>query len=48
MKRYSIACAGISTQVTEWGNPNHPVIFCLHGLGGTSLSFIELADALKA
>ncbi|WP_214893478.1 alpha/beta hydrolase [Exiguobacterium sp. H66] len=47
MKRYNIECAGTSTQVTEWGEPDRPVIFCLHGLGGTSLSFIELADALK-
>lgn len=47
MKRYTIACGGISTQITEWGEPDRPVIFCLHGLGGTSLSFIELADALQ-
>ena len=25
------------------GNNDKPVIFCLHGLGSTSLSFIEVA-----
>lgn len=30
-----------------WGNDNSPVIICLHGLGDSSLSFIELAEELK-
>lgn len=30
-----------------WGNNNSPVIICLHGLGDSSLSFIELAEELK-
>ena len=29
------------------GNNDKPVIFCLHGLGSTSLSFIEIAEELK-
>ena len=29
------------------GNNEKPVIFCLHGLGSTSLSFIEIAEELK-
>nr|WP_180235071.1 alpha/beta hydrolase [Bacillus cereus] len=33
--------------MTEWGNKKNPVIFCLHGLGGSSLTFIEMADKLK-
>lgn len=33
--------------VTEWGSENKSVIFCLHGLGSTSLSFIEIAEELK-
>lgn len=47
MKRYKLECDGISTQITEWGEMGRPVIFCLHGLGSTSLSFIELADVLQ-
>ncbi|QWG36429.1 alpha/beta hydrolase [Bacillus mycoides] len=33
--------------MTEWDNKKNPVIFCLHGLGGSSLTFIEVADKLK-
>ena len=29
------------------GNNEKPVIFCLHELGSTSLSFIEIAEELK-
>lgn len=37
----------MNIHITEWGNKYKPVIFCLHGLGGTSLSFIEVAEQLK-
>lgn len=47
MERYFINDGKINVYVTEWGNKNSPVIFCLHGLGSTSLSFIEIAEALK-
>jgi len=30
-----------------WGHDNSPVIICLHGLGDSSLSFIEVAEELK-
>lgn len=33
--------------ITEWGRQDRPVIFCLHGLGSTALSFIEIAEELK-
>jgi pimeloyl-ACP methyl ester carboxylesterase len=33
--------------ITEWGQQDRPVIFCLHGLGSTALSFIEIAEELK-
>ncbi len=33
--------------ITEWGQQDHPVIFCLHGLGSTALSFIEIAEELE-
>lgn len=47
MKRYMIHCQDIDIRVTEWGERDKPVIFCLHGLGSTGLSFIEVAEALK-
>ncbi|KFN03510.1 alpha/beta hydrolase family protein [Bacillus clarus] len=47
MKRYFINNEKINVHITDWGNKNKPVIFCLHGLGSTSLSFIEIAEQLK-
>lgn len=47
MKRYYINNEKINVHITEWGNNGKPVIFCLHGLGSTSLSFIEIAEELK-
>ncbi|QWH17799.1 alpha/beta hydrolase [Bacillus mycoides] len=47
MKRYYINNKKINVHITEWGNNEKPVIFCLHGLGSTSLSFIEIAEELK-
>lgn len=47
LKRYFISDEKINVHITEWGNNNNPVIFCLHGLGSTSLSFIEVAEQLK-
>ena len=46
MKRYTITCQHQSVHITEWGNEQLPTIVCLHGLGSTSLSFIEIAEAL--
>jgi pimeloyl-ACP methyl ester carboxylesterase len=43
LKRYYISNEKINVHITEWGNNDKPVIFCLHGLGSTSLSFIEVA-----
>ncbi|SDO51411.1 alpha/beta fold hydrolase [Halobacillus aidingensis] len=47
MERYFIKIRDKKVRVTEWGEKSHPVIFCLHGLGSTSLSFIEIAEALQ-
>lgn len=47
MKRYYINNEKINAHITEWGNNEKPVIFCLHGVGSTSLSFIEIAEELK-
>ncbi len=46
MKRYTITCQHQSVHITEWGNEQLPTIVCFHGLGSTSLSFIEIAEAL--
>ncbi len=47
MKRYYINNEKLNVHITEWGGNDKPVIFCLHGLGSTSLSFIEIAEELK-
>ncbi|MBN3554514.1 alpha/beta hydrolase [Fictibacillus nanhaiensis] len=33
--------------LTEWGEAHNPTIVCLHGLGSTSLSFLEVAEELQ-
>lgn len=47
MKRYFLTLENLAVRVTEWGREGAPVIFCLHGLGSTGLSFIEIAEAVK-
>ncbi|TYR73700.1 alpha/beta hydrolase [Rossellomorea vietnamensis] len=47
MKRYFIENGTMPIHITEWGSENDSVIFCLHGLGSTSLSFIDAAEELK-
>jgi len=47
LKRYFIQHRNLDIHITEWGASSDPVIFCLHGLGSTSLSFIEVAEELK-
>lgn len=47
MKRYFINDGDIDVHISEWGDKGKPIIFCLHGLGSTSLSFIEIAEELK-
>lgn len=47
MKRYFIYDGDMDKHITEWGNKRNPVIFCLHGLGSTALSFIEIAEEFK-
>ncbi|KOP29065.1 hypothetical protein ADM98_09125 [Exiguobacterium sp. BMC-KP] len=48
MKRYTINCQQQAVHITEWGTQDLPTIVCLHGLGSTSLSFIEIAEALAS
>ena len=47
MKRYFVNNRHKKVHITEWVNKKNSVIFCLHGLGGSSLTFIEVADKLK-
>ncbi len=47
MKPKRLKDSDINAYVCEWGDANNPTIVCLHGLGGTNLSFIELAEQLK-
>jgi len=47
LNRYFVNDGKIDVYVTEWGKKDKPIIFCLHGLGSTSLSFIEVAEKLK-
>lgn len=47
MNRYFINEGNNVVHISEWGKRDAPVIFCLHGLGSTSFSFIEIAEELK-
>ena len=48
MKEIYIENEGFKVRIHQWGNEENPTIICLHGLGSTSLSFIELAHLLKS
>ena len=47
MKQNFVEVSGTRTRIAEWGSANNPIVLCLHGLGSTQLSFIEVAEALK-
>jgi pimeloyl-ACP methyl ester carboxylesterase len=47
MKEVFINKDGIEARIRQWGNEENPTIICFHGLGSTSLSFIELGHLLK-
>lgn len=47
MKERYISKDGIEARIHEWGNEENPTIICFHGLGSTSLSFIELGYLLE-
>jgi pimeloyl-ACP methyl ester carboxylesterase len=47
MIRYYIKKGKQNIHITEWGTKDKPVIVCIHGLGSTSLSFIEVANELQ-
>lgn len=47
MRERQLHIDGMSIRIHKWGNSTHPMIICFHGLGSTSLSFIEIANLLK-
>lgn len=47
MKQYCIAINDMKVGFTEWGFKDNETIICLHGLGGSSLSFIEIGEMLQ-
>lgn len=47
MKEIIINKDGIEARIHKWGNEKNPTVICFHGLGSTSLSFIELGHLLK-
>ncbi len=47
MKQSFIDVQNTKVCINEWGDEDNPIIICLHGLGSTSLSFIEVAEMLK-
>lgn len=47
MKQFFVKIREKQARITEWGDKNNPEIICLHGLGSTSLSFIEIGELLQ-
>ncbi len=47
LKQFFINNEDVKTEVSEWGNKENPTIICIHGLGSSSLSFLELGELLK-
>lgn len=46
MKQFFVEHEGIKVRINEWGCEENSTIICLHGLGSTSLSFLELGELL--
>lgn len=47
MKQYYIEIKDMKVGVTEWGCKDNQTIICVHGLGSSSLSFIEIGEMLQ-
>ncbi|HCJ56569.1 MAG TPA: hypothetical protein DHV55_03755, partial [Clostridiaceae bacterium] len=47
MKQFFINNKNTKARVCKWGRKENPTIIYFHGLGGTSLSFLELGELLK-
>lgn len=48
MKEQIIHIDGYRVRINTWGETYLPTIVCLHGLGNSSLSFIEIGEELKS
>lgn len=44
MKQYFVNNESIKARISEWGSKENSTIICIHGLGSTNLSFIELGE----
>lgn len=47
MREIYIQANGVLVRAHEWGDLKNPMVICIHGLGSTSLSFIEIGSLLK-
>lgn len=47
MKQHIVEFGKYKTRVCEWGDQSKPQLICIHGLGSTNLSFIEIAALLQ-
>lgn len=47
MKQLFINKENLKARVCEWGSNTNPTIICIHGLGSTNLSFLELGELLS-
>lgn len=47
MKQLFINNENLKVRVCEWGSNINPTIICIHGLGGTNLSFLELGELMS-
>ena len=48
MKVQWVKVSDVDTRVHTWGGQSRDVVVCIHGLGGTALSFIEIAEQLRS
>lgn len=47
MNQYYIEIKDMRVGITEWGCKNNQTVICIHGLGSSSLSFIEIGEMLQ-
>ena len=47
MEQITFKTKNINARVCTWGDKDNPTIICLHGLGSTNLSFLEVGELLK-
>ncbi|MGO1372399.1 MAG: alpha/beta hydrolase [Senegalia sp. (in: firmicutes)] len=47
MNQFFINQENVCARVCEWGSKDNPTIICIHGLGSTNLSFLEVGELLS-